>query len=399
MYDVPRRTPASLRWPLASGTSGADTGARQAERTPPLAEHPMQLNLTVPYLTAEIPGIGGTIKAIPSDFEVEEIPSYEPCGSGDHLFLWVEKRGVAAETLTRHIANALEIQTGEVGVAGMKDRHALTRQYVSVPRATQQRIDRINSSDIQVLSSQPHNQKLRTGQLRGNRFRILVRDASRDGVPRSDRVRAELQRVGLPNFFGAQRFGRTQETALLGMKLLRGELDSPPTHWSRKRFMRKLALSAGQAVLFNRYLTVRHQDSLLRTVLDGDVMLKQGGGVFYVTDLAAEQNRFDARETVHAGPIFGKKTFAARGTAAEREAAILAEFKLSPARFRAFGQLLSGTRRKNLIYVDDLQIQSLPHGLEFRFSLPAGSYATVLLREFMKNEGETSSVLPFAEPD
>src|SRR5262245_39999120 len=213
---------------------------------------------------------------------------------------------------------------------------------------------------------------------------------------RCDSVRQELLRLGLPNFFGEQRFGRHQETAIMGMKLLCGELDSPPTHWSRKRFLRKLALSAGQAVLFNRYVTVRLQDNLLRTVLDGDVMMKQAGGIFYVTDLAAEQRRFDARETVHAGPIFGKRTFAAHGAAADREAAILAEFKLTPARFRTFGRLLSGTRRRSLIYIDDLQIQALPHGLEFHFSLPAGSYATVLLREFMKNDADTSSVFPCA---
>src|SRR5262245_5124280 len=189
----------------------------------------------------------------------------------------------------------------------MKDRHALTRQYVSVPRMAHERVHRINSSDIQVLTTRPHNQKLRTGHLRGNRFRILVRDVPADAALRCDSVRQELLRLGLPNFFGKQRFGLHQETAVTGMTLLGGELDAPATHWSRKRFLRKLALSAGQAVLFNVYLTVRLQDNLLRTVLDGDVMMKQAGGIFYVTDLATEQRRFDARETMHAGPIFGKR--------------------------------------------------------------------------------------------
>jgi tRNA pseudouridine13 synthase len=176
-------------------------------------------------------------------------------------------------------------------------------------------------------------------------------------------------------------------------------VNEPPVHWARKRFLRKLALSAGQAVLFNRYLTARLEDNLLRTVLDGDVMTKQAGGIFYVTDQPAEQLRFDARETMHAGPIFGKRAFAAHGHAAEREARILAEFKLTTSRFREFGSLLSGTRRKNLVYVDDLQIHNLPHGLEFRFSLPAGSYATVLLREFLKNDSSLSSVSPQVESD
>ena len=343
-----------------------------------------ELDLRVPFLTADLPGIGGTIKAIPEDFVVEEIPSYEPSGTGDHLFLWIEKRGVAAEELTRHIARALQIHTGEIGVAGMKDRHAVTRQLVSVPRAAESRVAEINCAEIQVLTAQPHSQKLRTGHLRGNQFRILIRDVSADAAEAAYPVRDVLLQHGLPNFFGAQRFGRDQETATIGMQLLRGEITSPPSHWSRKRFLRKLALSAAQSVLYNRYLARRMHDGLLRTVLDGDVMFKQTGGIFYVTDRAAEQARFDSREIVHAGPIFGKKTFPAHGESLAREAAILTESGITPSHLRSFGPLLSGTRRRNLVYVDDLAITPLPHGLEFRFSLPAGSYATVLLAEFMK---------------
>jgi tRNA pseudouridine13 synthase len=342
------------------------------------------LDLRIPYLTAELSGIGGTIKAIPDDFVVEEIPSYEPSGMGDHLFLWIEKRGVAAEELTRHIARALRIHTGQIGVAGMKDRHALTRQFVSVPRSAERLVPEINSSEIQVLSARPHSQKLRTGHLRGNRFRILVRDVPENAAALAVPVRDLLMQHGLPNFFGAQRFGRDQETATMGMQLLRGEITAPPADWSRKRFLRKLALSAGQAVLYNRYLVRRMHDVLLRTVLDGDVMFKQTCGIFYVTDRAAEQARFDTRETVHAGPIFGKKTFPAHGAALARESAILSDAGITPTQLRSFGPLLSGTRRRNLVYVDDLAITPLPHGLEFRFSLPAGSYATVLLAEFMK---------------
>jgi tRNA pseudouridine13 synthase len=366
----------------------------------------------VPRLTADLPGIGGTIKAIPDDFVVEEIPSYEPSGEGDHLFLWIEKRGVAAEELTRHIARSLRVHTGEIGVAGMKDRHALTRQFVSVPRSAERLIPDINNSEIQVLSARPHSQKLRTGHLRGNRFRILLRDVPENAAELAAPVLERLRQHGLPNFFGAQRFGHGNETATLGLQLLRGEIASPPGDRSRQRFLRKLALSAAQAVLYNRYLARRMADGLLRTVLDGDVMFKlrqkgdksnlperpegcfaqiglipflETGGIFYVTDRAAEQVRFDARETIHAGPIFGKKTFPAHGDALARESAILAKSGITTAQLRPFGQLLTGTRRRNLVYLDDLAITPLPHGLEFQFSLPAGSYATVLLAEFMKS--------------
>ena len=342
--------------------------------------------LNLPLLTLPLPGIGGSIKQIAEDFEVEEIPAYQPCGVGEHLFLWIEKCGVAAEELIRHVARTLGISTNEIGVAGLKDRHALTRQFVSVPGSAAERVKEIDTPDIRVLDAKAHGHKLRTGHLAGNRFRIVVRDVVADAAERAAAVRQKLLETGLPNFFGPQRFGRDSETARLGVQLLRGEIETLPAHRSRQRFLRKLALSAAQAVLFNRYLARRLEDGLLRSVLDGDVMFKLSGGIFYVTDRAVEQARFDRRETVHAGPIFGKKTFAARGEAAAREAAVLTESDITPNRLRTFGPLLNGARRKNLVYVDDLNIQDLSQGVEFRFSLPAGSYATVLLREFMKTD-------------
>jgi tRNA pseudouridine13 synthase len=112
------------------------------------------------------------------------------------------------------------------------------------------------------------------------------------------------------------------------------------------------------------------------------------GGLFVAKDMPAEQARFDARETVIAGPMFGKKTFPAEGLAADREAAVLKSHNLSPASFAGFGKLVLGTRRHNLIYLDDLAATWKPDGLRLAFTLPAGSYATVLLAEVMKSKVE-----------
>ena len=123
----------------------------------------------------------------------------------------------------------------------------------------------------------------------------------------------------------------------------------------RSSFLRKLALSAVQSAMFNHYLARRWLDGLLHKVLPGDVMAKVPfGGMFLAEDVAAEQKRLDAREIVSAGPIFGRKTFPAAGVAAEREAGILADFGLEPAHLHGFGKLMQGTRRHNLVYVDDL---------------------------------------------
>ncbi len=335
-----------------------------------------------PGLTAELPGVGGRIKENPDDFEVEEIPAYEPAGVGDHLFLWIEKSGMGAEFFLRQVARRLGIPPGEVGTAGLKDRHAVTRQYVSVPAAVEADLGRLDGDGIRLLRTARHGNKLRAGHLRGNRFRILVRAAN----PReSHSLQATLEKIcthGLPNYYGLQRFGKDGETADLGLRLLKGERGK-----ARSPFLRKLALSAVQSLLFNAYLSRRLTDGLLRRVIAGDVMAKwPAGGMFTAEDVVVEQDRFDRRETVHAGPMFGRKTFPARHEAAEREASLLGDAGFTSTTFNGFGKLLQGTRRHNLVYIDDLTAAWEPEGIRLTFTLPAGSYATVLLREIMKSE-------------
>jgi tRNA pseudouridine13 synthase len=349
--------------------------------------------ISPPLITAAILGVAGRIKTEPEDFEVEEIPAYAPSGQGDFLYLWIEKRDMGAEYFLRQVARRLDLPVGEVGSAGLKDRRAITRQMISVPAAAESRLGQLDGDGLRVLRIDRHTNKLRPGHLHGNRFRVLVRDARHDPAA-LDAILAQLRCHGVPNFYGPQRFGKGGETLQLGMSLLRGEKPARPV---RSPFLRKLVLSAAQSALFNAYLARRCSDGLLRTVLSGDVMAKVPyGGLFVAQDVAREQQRFDARETVTAGPIFGRKTFAADHDAARREAETLADLGLSTAMFCGFGKLLQGTRRHNLVYVDDLCAAWEPAGLRLGFSLAAGSYATVLLREITKmeiaEEGEPAPV-------
>lgn len=335
-----------------------------------------------PLVTADLPGIGGRIKVEPEDFEVEEIPAYEPSGQGDFLYLWIEKCDVGGEFFQRQVAQRLGIAAGEVGTAGLKDRRAVTRQWVSVPAAAEAHLARLEGDGIRVLSVSRHTNKLRPGHLHGNRFRILIRDIEHNAAERLPALLERLRAQGMPNFYGPQRFGHDGETLRIGLALLHGEKVERRVN----PFLKKLALSAAQSAMFNAYLGRRITDGFLRRVLPGDVMAKYPfGGMFVAEDVAAEQARFERREIVSAGPIFGRKTFPAHGAAAQREAETLAAFGLEKKCFEGFGKLVQGTRRHNLVYLDDLQGEVIDQGVRLCFSLPAGSYATVLLREVMKS--------------
>jgi tRNA pseudouridine13 synthase len=337
--------------------------------------------MSLPRLTGDLPGTGGTLRAEVEDFVVDEIPAYEPSGAGDFLYLWVEKRDMGAEFFAKQVAQRLGIRPDDVGMAGLKDRRAVTRQWISVPAGVEPRLPQLEGDGIVVLKTGRHGNKLRPGHLHGNRFVIRVRDTA---TPRhAAAVVQRLREKGLPNYYGEQRFGRDGETLALGLQLLRGEATDPR---GGKKFLRKLALSAVQSALFNDYLARRLTDGLLHTVLSGDAMAKWPfGGMFTAEDVAAEQARFDRREIVSAGPMFGTKLFPAKGAAVEREAAVLRDNGLSPSSFAGFGKLLLGTRRHNLVYVDDLEASAEGNDVLLRFTLPAGSYATVLLEEVMKN--------------
>ena len=338
------------------------------------------LRQPLPYLTDDLPGIGGRIKEQVEDFEVEEIPAYEPSGAGDFLYLWIEKQDMGAEFFVKQVARRLGISPEEIGTAGLKDRRAVTRQWVSVPAACEPHLSQVEGDGIRVLRTSRHTNKLKPGHLHGNRFRIRLREVQPGSEVLLSSLIERLRATGMPNFYGAQRFGKEQETLELGQSLLGGN------EQRTGKFLRKLALSAVQSALFNAYLSRRMADGLLHRVLPGDVMGKwPAGGMFVVQEVGAEQARFDRREIVPTGPMFGKKMFPAQGAAAEREQAILDQAGIPARAFHGFGKLLQGTRRHNLVYVDDLTSTAKGPDAILTFSLSAGSYATVLLGEIMKS--------------
>lgn len=345
------------------------------------------MGVSLPFLTAELPGVGGDLKQVASDFEVEEIPAYLPTGSGEHLFLWIEKTGISGEQLTQHIVHSLRLAKHDLGVAAVKDRHAVTRQFVSVPAKFEPQIGSIETEFIKVKSVARHQNKLKTGHLRGNRFSILIRNVSPGAYEPARQIAVCLSALGVPNYYGDQRFGIDGETSELGLDLLRGHQTAEDIHPARRRFLLRFALSAAQSLLFNQVLSERMNDGLLHQVLPGDVMqVSASGGVFLCADPAVDQVRFDNREICTTGPMFGPKMLQPGEKVAAREASVLRAHQLQPEDFLRYPQLTNGTRRPFLVFPQDLQIVEEPAGLRFQFSLPSGCYATVVLREFQKKE-------------
>ena len=342
----------------------------------------------LPTLTADLPGCGGTFKATPEDFVVEELPAYEPSGEQDceHLFLWIEKRGRSTQDVAKALARHCGIQEKDVSWAGLKDRQAVTRQYLCAPaRFVEPKLATFALEGVTVLKTARHRNKLKGGHLRGNRFELVVRGVRDQGVAKE--ALARLVRLGIPNYFGEQRFGVGGDNAEKGKRILQ----AGGRH--RDRFERKLFLSAYQSDLFNRVLAARLSAGTFATALLGDVLKKNlTGGEFLCEDPLVDQPRVDALEVSPTGPLFGPEMRRPEGVVDALEEAVLAQEGVTRELFVAGGNETMGARRLLRIQLSLESAEAEGDSLRLKFSLPAGSYATVLLRELLKGD-EPSEVI------
>lgn len=177
------------------------------------------------YLTADVPGIGGEIKSDHEDFLVDEIPLYEPSGSGDYIYLYVEKRGLSTIQMRDVLAKHFKVPQRAIGHAGLKDKHAITRQVVSVhaPGKAPEDFPSVQHPKITILWADLHTNRLERGHLAGNRFSIRVRGVGPEAVVHANRTLQRLARTGLPNRFGVQRFGYLRNNHLVGRAMILGD--------------------------------------------------------------------------------------------------------------------------------------------------------------------------------
>ncbi|MEA3337248.1 MAG: tRNA pseudouridine(13) synthase TruD [Chloroflexota bacterium] len=338
---------------------------------------------TLPFFTPNLPGCGGQLKAQPSHFVVEEIPLYEASGQGAHLYLSITREGWNTKRVADSLAKLYGINGKDVGYAGLKDRHARSTQTFSLPGLAPSDADRIEEKlPFSVNWARCHNNKLKVGHLLGNRFRITVTDMdvpADEALCRAQPIATTLKQRGMPNFFGAQRFGTDGTNAARGREVLLG--GGP----HKDKWLRKLLISAYQSQLFNSYLTRRLERGLFDHLLLGDVAKKADtGGMFDVEDEEVEQPRYERGEIHFTGPIYGKKMWPAKKVAGELEREILEEAGLTEENWRR--ARTQGTRRPGRLWLPEISLGTGDSTLELAFFLPKGSYATIVLREFTKNK-------------
>jgi len=394
--------------------------------------HVTPASLPGPYHSADIPGTGGVLKQQPEDFVVEEIPAYDHSGEGEHLYLWVEKRDLSTPHMLRMLAKAFRMRERDIGYAGLKDRDAVTRQWISMYlkgrpalEAAEELADRFEHSNIKILRRTRHGNKLKIGHLRGNRFHIVVRNVDDSATDENVQRIANLLRGGAPNYFGCQRFGvrmNGADTARLFMLgrwaeafeslwpgVSGGEVSDDRNLEKRRNHFRhgrwkllmdtmpraalRVVLSSYQSMLFNRFVAAHLKD--MQRVYAGQIMCRMdNGALFMAEDAAVEQQRCDALEISPTGPLYGPKMMWSQGMAGQWEQEIFAsqDCSLEVLGRPAPGFNLQGDRRAMRMIPHNLAVQldKTAGTLHLSFDLHSGSYATVILREFMKNAAPDS---------
>ncbi len=323
------------------------------------------------------PVLQARMRATPEDFFVEELAGFEPSGSGEHLLLTIEKRGMNTAFAARSLAEWAGVAEMAIGYAGLKDRHAVTRQRFSVhlPRKIAPDLAALQVDGLRVVEYAWHAKKLPRGALAGNRFVLVLRDVSGDPSAIGDRL-GQIAARGVPNFFGEQRFGRGGDNLGKALAMFEGR--------RVRRDERGMLLSAARSALFNQVLQARVDARCWDVGLDGEVWMLDGSrSVFgpepFSSDLAQRLAGFDIHPS---GPLWGRGELRSTQAALAMERGAIADPVAMRLRDGIEQAGLKQERRALRLRPRDLVWRWLdPTSLELAFSLPPGAYATVVLAE------------------
>jgi tRNA pseudouridine13 synthase len=331
--------------------------------------------------------LSARIRAAAEDFRVDEVLGFAADGDGPHVLLHVEKRGANTHWVAEQLARHAGISPREVGYAGLKDRHAVTTQHFTLPldRKPEPDWSALGLPDIRVLKSERHRRKLKTGSLEGNRFRLVLRGF--DGpitmlMPKLEAIKSG----GVPNYFGEQRFGRGAANIQKAEAALSGKLRI------HDRRLFSLLLSTARSLIFNDLLSARVEAGNWNKLLSGEVMMLDGThSVFRAVEGDPELSVRLQRGDVHpTGPLWGRGEPMTSGEVQALEAEVAARH---PALTKGLAKVGVDMARRSLrLAVRDFAWQTEGDTLILEFFLPAGAYATTVLRELVQTHGENEDV-------
>lgn len=309
------------------------------------------------------PLFAAQIRAQPDEFVVHEVLGFDFSGDGEHDYLWIEKSGANTEWVARQLARHADVPARDVGYAGLKDRHAVTRQWFSVPRWHAPDWEQLDVEGVTLLGTQRHGKKLRRGAHRQNRFNIVIRGETGDPEVLEERLQC-IALSGVPNYFGEQRFGRDGSNLALA--------DAWASGRRLPRHKRSIAISTVRSYLFNRILDARVRESSWDKVLAGDTANLDGSGsVFRVDEVDAEIERRCAEFDLHPAGLLC-------GDGAEHPDLLDDRGDWLEALVKARVQ---SAHRSLRLRVPQLKWSAEPASLRLEFALGRGAFATSVLRE------------------
>lgn len=324
------------------------------------------------------PASTAQFKLLPEDFQVNEFFAAPFSGEGEHLVIRIEKRGLNTEEVIKSLARLINKPAKLISYAGLKDRQALTTQWLSihVPGEDIPGIETIEAPGWRILEATRHNKKLKPGFLSGNQFIMTLKEVSHpeDLMRRIALIRA----TGVPNYFGEQRFGRdsgnlvkAEEVLVQGRKV-------------KDRFLKGMYYSAARSWLFNLILAKRVEKDVWNIPLTGDVMQLSGSNSIFVIDQIDDDilRRITEKDIAPASPLPGKAKNIAKGDALTLIDEVYAHWESWLAGLKNQG--LEESWRTNVLYPEDLKCIIVDNTATLSFTLPPGTYATTVLRELVR---------------
>ena len=323
-----------------------------------------------------IPTASGRLRSQPEDFRVVEIPGFELSGDGEHDFLRIENINANTNWVAQGLAHHANVPVRDVGFAGMKDRHAVTRQWFSVrrPGGTKANWGQLDLQGVSVLDVARHNRKMRRGAHKGNRFELLIRAISDPDSTLEKRLK-KIGESGVPNYFGEQRFGRNGSNIGLAQSFFAGR------RMSREK--RSIALSSARSLIFNNVLSARVSAGDWDTLIAGDVANLEGSGSVFPVPVLDEEISKRCREfDIHpSGVLWGKGAPTTGGEPRDLECEIAAN---EPLLLAGLERHTDEGRRALRFVIRELEWEIANDNLTLSFSLPRGGFATAVLRELLR---------------